>query len=79
MSHPLVALAGSPDAEVLHDGPPPGVSWRHLATVLLLIVTLPLFAAAAVATLPVLLAVGGAELLRRLWLLRSSAARRPSC
>ena len=66
MSHPLVAVASAPDAEVLRGAPPPGLSWRHLATLLLLAVTLPVFVFAAIVVLPVLLAVGLAEGLRRL-------------
>ena len=43
-----------------------GMSWRLLATGALLVVTLPVFAAAAVLCLPVLLVVRGAEGLRSL-------------
>lgn len=79
MSHPLVAIAGSADADVLHAGPPPGLGWRHLATLLLLVVTAPVFLAAAIATMPVLLVVGVVEGLRRLWVWRLSAPQRRSC
>lgn len=72
MGQSLGAIAGPADAEVLHGAPQPGVSWRHLATVVLLALTLPIFATAAVAALPVLLVVGAAEGLRRLWWLRRS-------
>ena len=37
---------------------PAGLTWRHLATALLLLVALPVFAAAALASLPVALLVG---------------------
>lgn len=46
-------------------GGPIGLSWRHVATVSLLLLTLPVFAFAAVASLPVLLVVGCGEALRR--------------
>jgi hypothetical protein len=44
-----------------------GLGWRHLATVLLLLLTLPVLAVAALASLPVLLVMGSSEGLRR-WL-----------
>lgn len=79
MGQSLGAIAGRADADVLHGGRQPGLSWRHLATLLLLALTLPVFATAAVAALPVLAIVGTAEGLRRLWLLRRASARhRPS-
>jgi hypothetical protein len=49
--------------------PGPVPSWRHAATAGLLLVTLPVFAVAAVACLPVLLAVATGQSLRRLWAL----------
>jgi hypothetical protein len=45
---------------------PRALGWRHAATALLLLVTLPVFMVAALACLPVLLVVGGGEGLRRL-------------
>ncbi len=75
MGQSLGAIAGRADAEVLHGGPQPGLSWRHLATLVLLALTLPVFATAAVAALPVLLVVGTAEGLRRVWWLRRSRSR----
>jgi hypothetical protein len=45
---------------------PVGLGWRHAATLVLLLVSLPVFAVAALACLPVLLVVGGGEGLRRL-------------
>ena len=48
---------------------PTGLTWRHAATGVLLLVALPVFAVAAVACLPVLLVVAGAQSLRRLWAL----------
>lgn len=75
MGQSLSAIAGPADAEVLHGGPQPGLSWRHLATLVLLALTLPVFATAAVVVLPVLLIVGAAEGLRRLWWLQRSRAR----
>jgi hypothetical protein len=43
---------------------PPGLSWLHLATVLLLAVCLPVFVVAALVCLPVALAVGATDGLR---------------
>jgi hypothetical protein len=43
-----------------------GLGWRHFVTALLLLLTLPVFALAALACLPVLLVVGGGEGLRKL-------------
>ena len=43
---------------------PTGPTWRHLATVALLLVTLPVFALAAVVSLPVLLLAGAGQGLR---------------
>lgn len=76
MGQSLGAIAGRADAEVLPGGPQPGLSWRHLATLVLLALTLPIFATAAIAALPVLAIVGTAEGLRRLWLLRRASVRR---
>jgi hypothetical protein len=47
--------------------PPVGLSWRHVATVGLLLVTLPVLAAAAVVSLPVMLLVAGAAGARKAW------------
>ena len=51
-----------------HGGPQAGLNWRHVATVLLLLITLPVFLTAGLAAvlLPVLLAFTGAERLRRI-------------
>lgn len=76
MGRSLGAIAARADAEVLHGGPRPGLSWRHLATILLLVLTVPVFLAGAVAALPVLLFVGAVEGLRRVWLLRCASDRR---
>ena len=74
MSHDASFIA-SLSAAVEAEGPaeraasprhPQGVFWRLLATGALLAVTLPVFAAAAVLCLPVLLVVAGAEGLRSL-------------
>jgi hypothetical protein len=43
------------------------LGWRHLATVVVLLLTLPVFVVAALASLPVLLVMGSSEGLRR-WL-----------
>ncbi len=43
---------------------PTGLTWRHLATVALLLVTLPVFALAAAVSLPVLLLAGAGQGLR---------------
>jgi hypothetical protein len=63
---------------------PIGLTWRHAATGVLLLVALPVFAVAAVACLPVLLMVAAAQSLRRVWALAHQdqpahpAAPRPS-
>jgi hypothetical protein len=43
-----------------------GLTWRHGVTGLLLIVALPIFALAALASLPVLVIFAGAEALRKM-------------
>jgi len=68
MSHSFATR--SPDVVALQGGPQPGMSWRHAATLMLLMVTLPVFALAATAAMPVLLVVASAEAMRRLWDLR---------
>jgi len=74
MSEPRAAIeAGSGDIA------PPARSvtspaWRWLATLLLLVTTLPVFALAAVATLPVLLVVAGGAVLRQLAHARATRA-----
>lgn len=52
-------------------------SWRHFATLLLLVVTLPVFVLGSLLAMPVLLVVGSAEGLRRVWLRRDAHHRRP--
>jgi hypothetical protein len=47
--------------------PPTGLSWRHAGTAALLLVTLPVFAAAAVVSLPVMLLMAGAAGARKAW------------
>jgi hypothetical protein len=78
MRHQLAAIANAPRAEVLPKHGPQALTWRHLATLMLLAATLPVFFAAGVVAMPVLLAVGCAEGLRRLWEvhLASQAGRR---
>ncbi len=48
---------------------PGGLTWRHAATGLLLLLAVPVFAVAAVACLPVLLVVAGGQSLLRIWAL----------
>jgi len=69
MSHSFAAIT-SPDVVALQGGPQRGLSWRHAATLMLLMVTLPVFALAATAAMPVLLVVASAEAMRQLWNLR---------
>ena len=57
--------------------PPAGLSWRHVVTVGLLLVTLPVFAVAAALSLPVMLLVAGAAGIRRAWGHWQSGARGP--
>lgn len=52
-------------------------SWRAVATLLLLALTLPVFVVGSLLAIPVLLAVGGAEGIRRLWLLHHSRRAGP--
>jgi hypothetical protein len=69
MRQEVVAIGQTARTGRFHGGPQAGLSWRHVATVMLLLITLPVFVAAglaAVALLPVLLAFTGAERLRRL-------------
>ena len=46
---------------------PLGLTWRHVATGVLLLLTLPVFALAAVACLPVVLVVAGGQGLSQVW------------
>lgn len=48
---------------------PDGLTWRHAATALLLLLALPVFVVAAVACLPVLLLAAGGQSLRQVWTL----------
>ena len=67
----IASLSASVEAErpavpAVSTRGPQGVWWRLLATGVLLMVTLPVFAAAAVLCLPVLVVLAGAEGLRSL-------------
>jgi hypothetical protein len=69
MRQDVVAIGQPARTARFHGGPQAGLSWRHVATVLLLLITLPVFVTAGVAAvllLPVLLAFTGVERLRRL-------------
>ena len=57
-----VGLAGAGSARPFLGG-----SWRHLATLALLLVTLPVFLLAAAASLPVMLFLAGASGCRSAW------------
>lgn len=46
---------------------PPGLSLRHLATLILMLVLVPVFLVTAVVTMPLALIGGLAEALRRSW------------
>lgn len=66
MRHELDAI-GQPSVQA-EAAVAPSFGWRHVATVLLLLVTLPVFAAAgavALAALPFILAVVGLDQLRQ--------------
>ncbi|HNW64107.1 MAG TPA: hypothetical protein PLX45_09695 [Piscinibacter sp.] len=69
MRQEVVAIGQTARTARFHGGPQAGLNWRHVATVLLLLITLPVFLTAglaAVVLLPVLLAFTGAERLRRI-------------
>ena len=69
MRHDLEAIGQPPAQAVGGDPRSRSFGWRHLATVVLLLVTLPVFAAAgavALAVLPFILAVVGLDQLRQL-------------
>lgn len=78
MRQEVIAVAQPARAAQFHGGPHTSLSWRHAATLALLAVTLPVFCAAGLAALPVLLAVGGIELMRRTWLQRSTLHTQPT-
>lgn len=70
-----VVIGQTPRSARFAGGTQAGLSWRHVATVLLLALTLPVFVTAgmtAVLLLPVLLAATAAE---RLWRLMSRELR----
>ena len=72
------ALAGTgASASVQHPG---GLTWRHAASGVLLLVALPVFAVAAIACLPVLMVTAGGQGLLRVWALAHSVhpARDPA-
>jgi hypothetical protein len=73
MRYPITAL---PPTAALRGGPSGGLSWRHLLTFLLVCFALPVFALSAAVVLPVLIVVGGTEMLRRHWWLRTARTRR---
>lgn len=69
MRQEVVAIGQTTRTARFHGGPQAGLNWRHVATLMLLLITLPVFLTAglaAVVLLPVLLAFTGAERLRRL-------------
>lgn len=69
MRQDVVAIGQTARTARFHGGPQAGLSWRHVATLMLLLITLPVFVTAGVAAvllLPVLLAFTGAERLRRM-------------
>lgn len=69
MRQDVIAIGQTPRTARIHGDPRAGLNWRHAATLLLLLITLPVFLTAglaAVVLLPVLLAVTGAERLRRM-------------
>lgn len=69
MRQDVIAIGQTPRTARIHGDPQAGLNWRHAATLLLLLITLPVFLTAglaAVVLLPVLLAVTGAERLRRM-------------
>lgn len=68
MRHELDAIGQSPVQADAGAASPRRFGWRHAATVLLLLVTLPVFAAAgavALAALPFIVAVVGLDQLRQ--------------
>ena len=72
MRYPIIAL---PTA-ALRGGPSGGLSWRHLLTLVLIAIALPVFAISAVVVLPVLCVVAATELMRRLGGLRTAGRSR---
>jgi hypothetical protein len=69
MRQDVVAIGQPTRTARFQGGPQAGLSWRHVATALLLVITLPVFATAGVAAmllLPVLLVITGVERARRL-------------
>jgi hypothetical protein len=69
MRQDVVAIGQTPQTARIHGDPQTGLNWRHAATLMLLLITLPVFLTAglaAVVLLPALLAITGAERLRRM-------------
>lgn len=66
MGLPIVTLSRLVDRKHLR-GLPAGAAWRLPATLLLLVLVLPVLLTAALATLPVLLTAGLAVGVRRAW------------
>jgi hypothetical protein len=69
MRQPVVAIGQSIPQGLEAGRPPAGITWRHVATVLLLMIVLPVFFVAGVAALvvvPVVLTVIGIEQVRQL-------------
>ena len=77
---PLATAAGFDGREAQAGSgprPPSGLTWRHLATSALLLVALPMFALAAVISLPVLLLGGAGQGLRAALVPRQGREREP--
>jgi hypothetical protein len=69
MRQDVVVIGQPPQAARFAGGPQAGLSWRHVATVLLLVLTVPVFVTAgltAVLLLPVMLVATAAVRLLRL-------------
>jgi hypothetical protein len=65
--------------DVLAPAPGPfRLTWRHAATCVLLLLGLPVFAAAAVACLPVLLVAAGGQGMNQVWPLARIGAQTPA-
>jgi len=73
---PEVTAIGRPSRNPrFQGGPEDGISWRHVATLVLLLVTLPLFLTAGVAAVALLPVVLGAMALDRVRQLVQQPAR----
>lgn len=69
MRQPVVAIGQSVPQGLGAGRPQAGITWRHVATVLLLLIVLPVFLVAGVAALavvPVVLTLVGIEQIRQL-------------